>query len=1284
MMYVASGRLDVMVRRQELSTSDLRRSTGRASGTLLLLLIVCALWGHCAIAFAGDEPPKTGTPMTGPATEKRFPPLAVPAGFKAKLFACDPLIEYPSVISAGPRPGAIFVAVDYMTGLGTEIVRRSEVRLVEDTNGDGYADKATVYAGGFNSIMGLAYHDSTLYLMNAPLLTTLRDTKGTGVADERKDIVAGLGLTPEENPVRLHCANGVTVGHDGWLYLALGDHGCDVKRLEGDRLVLEGGGILRCRPDGRDLHIFATGLRNIYDVALDAELNVLVRDNENDGGDYKIRVCHSFFGADHGYPYLYYVRPSEALRPLADLGLGSSAGGACYLERHFPAEYRGNLFFCEWGKSLVRYPLRRDGSSFASPKEIEFAAGADGDPYGFKPTDVVVQRDGTLMVSDYADGQRPKRGRGRIYHIAHVGDTKTVPQLPSDPLAMLDSESYFERCDGQATIERAGEKGLRSLTEALAAGRIGLRGRLHAIWILVHLQGAKAIAPLLAIASSDPELSVRAQAVRAIADLADPLLARHRLDAGPGDAELAARLAALDNGQDRRVLLEIIVALGRLQWPGTARWLKDNLTNPDAALAHAAMQALRQSRNWPAVLNLLDAPDNDPLRGIALRAAARQYDAGLVDGLLEKLSREKDAVRLREYADCLARVYKKPGPWVYWDYRPKPQPANQVSWERTEAIADALNRILSHIDPELRLFALKRMKREKVPARLEALGKWLKEDSDPERVAALLDFLRDQPAADVHQLLEPVIRSPLQTSTNRLAALALFVQGIDKERADALLALTEGLDDGPVLAETLRLISKYPKLPAAPLLARKLVSPKPEVRAAAIETLGELRAVEGREPLVLLLADQDPQVRRAAAGAAGKLEERRAIEPLLNLAVDSDPLIRAASLDSLRLLKEPRAVPLAVAALGNRQTEQIALQFLRDLGDPEQASAVAELAKRNPSLEVLTAAVQVLTTWRERSAIAAPQQQALDRAVAEIHGASGSLVRWNVSGPTGVSGDVHTIRKELTDSRIQLAAGIEGRVVISAKGAEKGSWFQARTDIAVADQTGVEFLASSNGGLQVWLNGKSVYYRENPHIPRVDSDRLSATLAKGINRLVVSVEVGSPELPVEFHMRFRRKSAIAEHERLTNAALARLGNAERGRGVFLDVEKSLCLKCHRVNDQGERTGPELTGLGTRFSRIYIAESILDPNRTIAPSFGTFVVRLESGEVLSGVKVAENESTLTLADNQGQKQLVPKSAIDEQKASSLSTMPEGLKKRITEEEFVDLIAFLASLKEGGTP
>src|SRR6516225_8062274 len=320
------------------------------------IAIILLLLGTCITVLPAGEPPRTG-----PETEKRFPPLKVPAGFKATLFACDPLIEYPSAICIGPRPGALFVAVDYMTGLGTEIIRRDEIRLIEDTDGDGYADKATVFANGFNSIQGLAYHSGTLYVMHAPYLTALRDSKGKGVADERRDLLTGLGLTPEENPVRLHCANGVVAGHDGWLYLALGDHGCNVRRPEGDRLVLQGGGILRCRTDGRDLHVFARGLRNIYDVALDAELNVFVRDNENDGGDYMIRVDHSYFGADHGYPYLYAERPDLALPSLAVLGRGSSAGGLCYQETGFPAAYRGDLFFCEWGRAVVHYRPERAG-----------------------------------------------------------------------------------------------------------------------------------------------------------------------------------------------------------------------------------------------------------------------------------------------------------------------------------------------------------------------------------------------------------------------------------------------------------------------------------------------------------------------------------------------------------------------------------------------------------------------------------------------------------------------------------------------------------------------------------------------------------------------------------------------------------------------------------------------------------------------------------------------------------------------------------------------------------
>lgn len=1230
-------------------------------------LALVVLLGTCLLppARAHESEKK---PLTGPETEKRFPPLKVPPGFKATLFACDPLIEYPSVMSAGPRPGAVFVAVDYMTGLGTEITRRSEVRLVEDTNGDGYADKATLYAGGFNSIMGLCYHDGTVFVMHAPFLTALKDTKGTGVADERKDIVTGLGLTPEENPVRLHCANGITAGHDGWLYLALGDHGCIVNRPEGDKLVLEGGGILRCRPDGRDLHIFSTGLRNIYDVALDAELNVFVRDNENDGGDYKIRVCHSFFGADHGYPYLYYERPKEALRPIADLGLGSSAGGVCYLETQFPKEYHGNLFFCEWGKSLVRYPLLRsnsyfvaNGATFETPKEIEFAVGAETDPYGFKPTDVVVQRDGSLMISDYADGQRPKRGRGRIYHIAFDKPSEAIQPIGADAsledlLAALDSPSYYRRCDAQAALQRKGEVGAKAAAEALAGDKLQFYGELHAIWILARVQKTKAIEPLLNVLERGrpiPYLDrVRAQAVRAIADLADPVLIQHRLDAGPGDADLAARLVKQRKYDTAIACMEVetLVAVGRLKWGGFPDTLTGYLrSNPE--VTHAMAKSLRRIGNWPATMRLLDDESSYNLE-LALQAMAAIPDPFIVDGLIERLGKEKHADRRQLFADALTRVYKKPAPWVYWDYRPKPRPANTVAWERTEAIGAALDKALLATEASARIPLLQRMQREKIPVGLAALGKWLESERDEANVALLLTALREHPAREVRPHLAKIIREPKQSEANRLAAVEMYVQGPEAASAEEVLGLAKSIPDSPILAALLEHSAAIAKAAAIPLLQSKLASTEPSVQAAAIEGLGDLKAPEARTALLPLLENESPLVRRAAAIAAGKLEEKQAAELLLKLAADQDALVRAASLESLRMLREKRAVPLAVPALDDRVTELPALQLLSELGSIEQASAIAGAAKRNLSAAVLSRSIQTLTFWRAKPNLSAEEIGRLDQAVVEIQGASGSLLRWK-------AGD-----------QFLFAFSEDGRVFLEGNSS-------AGTSVFLSEPTAVEFLATSSGPLEIQLDGKTVFKRDKPQEYRLDSDRFSAALAKGENRLTVLLGPAT-EMRGQFQLRFRRKSATQAHEKLIAAALARSGNVEQGEKVFQNVEKSLCLKCHRVGNQGERTGPELTGLGSRFSKIYISESILDPSRAIAPSFGTLVVRLESGQVLSGIKIAETDTNLTLVDNQAQKHIIPKADIEEQKASPLSTMPEGLEKKLSESEFVDLVAYLVSL------
>ncbi|MCI4348569.1 MAG: hypothetical protein L3J97_08145, partial [Thermoplasmata archaeon] len=115
----------------------------------------------------------------------------------------------------------------------------------------------------------------------------------------------------------------------------------------------------------------------------------------------------------------------------------------------------------------------------------------------------------------------------------------------------------------------------------------------------------------------------------------------------------------------------------------------------------------------------------------------------------------------------------------------------------------------------------------------------------------------------------------------------------------------------------------------------------------------------------------------------------------------------------------------------------------------------------------------------------------------------------------------------------------------------------------------------------------------------------------------------------------------------------------------------------RVGDRGERIGPDLSGIGGRFARISIIESILEPSRTIAPGFESVAVALKDGRVKSGVRVGETETILTLADQEGQTLAIPKADIEALRPQALSIMPDGLEKRLTPEEFVDLIAYLIS-------
>jgi putative heme-binding domain-containing protein len=380
-----------------------------------------------------------------------------------------------------------------------------------------------------------------------------------------------------------------------------------------------------------------------------------------------------------------------------------------------------------------------------------------------------------------------------------------------------------------------------------------------------------------------------------------------------------------------------------------------------------------------------------------------------------------------------------------------------------------------------------------------------------------------------------------------------------------------------------------------------------------------------------------------------------------------------------------------VAALRSTETQVTALRCLADLGGPDQVGQVVELARQHPSAEVLPLVLRMLTDWGRGPG---PGREGIEAAAADLQGCSGVLARWSVAGPLPSEAAARLRRRvsppgdpaptDVGDGtwHAALGTGTEARVNLGPvqRSPARGVWL-AYTDVRVPEQTAVQFLACSSTGWRVWVNGKPAHRGAGVRPLRPDAERFEGVLRKGRSRVLVQLDA-SPA--VEFHVRFRHKASTAEHERLTVAALTRAGDAERGRKVFLDVAKSQCLKCHRLGNQGERIGPELTGVGARFPRIYLIESILEPSRTIAPEYQTVAVALKDGRFLSGVVVSETDTALTLGDSQGQTHVLRKTDIDERRPQATSTMPEGLEKKLTPDEFVDLIAFLAGQKQRRTP
>jgi quinoprotein glucose dehydrogenase len=564
------------------------------------------------------HPPKD----TPDAAAKNLAKAKIPAGFTADIWASEPLLANPVAFCFDGK-GRMFVSEThryrssvldirhYMFMLEDDLASRNQddwtasikknfpkdwqelgkeselVRLVEDSNGDGKADKTSIYADGFNSLLdgiasGVLWYNDSLYFTNIPALWKM---SGQDKAEKREELHRGYGVRFSYTG---HDFHGLAMGPDGRLYFSIGDRGASIKTKEGKTIeVPDEGAVFRCEPDGTQLELVMRGLRNPQELAFDDHGNLFTGDNDSDQGDRERWVAVTE-GADAGWrigwqhhplgkdfnPWLAEKmweprdgkknQPAYVLSPIANLPDGPS-GLVHYPGTGLPSQFAGSFFLAGYKGSTAKsnvntFKSEPDGAGYKLTGLTTFMDNVQATDVDFGP-------DSRIYVSAWDEGWE-RSDQGRIYRLSHETARKEqaaqiaevqkllgegFTQRSSEELAKLLSHSDQRvRLHAQWALADKPDANAR-FTEAALKGS-GL-ARLHGIWGLGVLHrklsndvakgGPLPVDPLKALLK-DPDAEVRAQVMKVIGEPNKwaPTWAEEALVAGLKDSNLRVRFFA--------------------------------------------------------------------------------------------------------------------------------------------------------------------------------------------------------------------------------------------------------------------------------------------------------------------------------------------------------------------------------------------------------------------------------------------------------------------------------------------------------------------------------------------------------------------------------------------------------------------------------------------------------------------------------------------------------------------------------------------------------------------
>lgn len=519
---------------------------------------------------------------------------ALPPELEKTRFSGPDITPSPACLSAHPN-GDVYVGVDMLGSLGKGPGKGKIVRL-RDTNHDGKADEHTVFAN-IDNPRGLIAVGDKLYVLHTVIppeigkmtgmhLSVLTDVDGDGKADgEPKQLVKNIS-TLKHNQERGadHTTNGIRMGIDGWIYIAVGDFGfVDAEDTDGTKITMLGGGILRVRPNGKEMEVYTHGLRNIYDVAIDPFMNIFTRGNTNDGGGWNVRFIHQIQSGEYGYPVLFKHFTDEIIPALADVGGGSGTGALFFQEPGWPMQYNNVPMMADWGRNqLIIHRIKPDQASFTQEPEIFIDCP--------QISDVDVDGSGRLYLSAWdGAGYKGNPNKGFVERVIPKNwKYQPFPELTKLSAAALIkgllSPSATMRLHAQQEILRRADPNMGTQLRSLINDKDApIEGRVAAIYTYAQLLGEQATDFLLA-AAKDP--SIKEYCLRAAADR----------QAIAKNLTIVPFTKALKS-EDPRVQVVAAIALGRIGNQAASKALLSvaNPTISDDSTAKATAKPLYES-----------------------------------------------------------------------------------------------------------------------------------------------------------------------------------------------------------------------------------------------------------------------------------------------------------------------------------------------------------------------------------------------------------------------------------------------------------------------------------------------------------------------------------------------------------------------------------------------------------------------------------------------------------------------------------------------------------------